>query len=136
MRHNYVKIPKDLTQIKSKFWGLTVKQFLFVVPGIVVGVWLYVATFPFLGPGFATFTLVLGGLPFGVCAFCNKDGLSAWQWLRLYRHHTKRPTRRFYKNDNFFHPLKNDPVTRKETREGTQKKASKPKQASQPKPQK
>lgn len=99
----YVTIPKDLSEIKQKFFaGLTKRQCICFGIGAVMGVPVFFLTKDFLGTTMAVNLMAVLALPAIICGFYRKNGLYLEQvvinMLRYYQN-TRILT---YQSENIF----------------------------------
>lgn len=93
-----IKINKEIRDYQEKLaLGLTLKQIILIIVGILITVGLYTSLKSVL-PDVAVFivSLLFGIIPFGAWALFRYQDKSAAEWLKLYLKYLKNP--KIYKN--------------------------------------
>ena len=100
----YVPVPKDLTQVKSRFlFGLTRRQVLFFGLGALTGVPFFLLIRHSVNTSLATMLMML---PFFLLALYEKNGQPLEAVLgQMIQARYLRPRRRPYQTDNFYAAL-------------------------------
>lgn len=103
----YVPVPKDLTQVKSRFlFGLTRRQVLFFGLGALTGVPFFLLIRHSVNTSWATMLMMLLMLPFFLLALYEKNGQPLEAVLgQIIQARYLRPRRRPYQTDNFYAAL-------------------------------
>lgn len=103
---NYVRIPRDLNNIKQKYFlGLTKRQIVFFGLGAALGfaVFFFMKDVNFTG---AITTLALVVIPFGFLGMFEKNKLPFERYIKHYiRANFLRPKVRLYKSQNIYTAL-------------------------------
>ena len=100
----YVPVPKDLTNIKSKFlFGLTKRQVICFGSGALIGVPLFFLLKPHIGTSTAALIMVFVLLPFMLLAMFERNGQPLEKVARnMANVMFLRPKRRCYRTNNFY----------------------------------
>ena len=100
----YVPVPKDLTNIKSKFlFGLTKRQVICFGSGALIGVPLFFLLKPHIGTSTAALIMVFVLLPFMLLAMFERNGQPLEKVARnMANVMFLRPKRRAYRTNNFY----------------------------------
>ena len=112
----YVTVPKDLSQVKTKFlFNLTKRQVICFGCGILVGLPLFFILRNVLPPSAAALIMILVMMPFFLFAMYEQHG----QPLEVVLKHSiesrfKRPRIRLYETDNFYAAIDRDVRLKKE----------------------
>ena len=100
---HYVKIPKDLNDIKEKFiMGFTKRQVICFGIGLVTGVPLFFLTRNSLGTSGAIFAMGAAAAPAVLCGLYRKNGVFLEKQAQYMREYFTRPRKRYYKSINIF----------------------------------
>ncbi len=99
-----VKVPKDLTRVKSKvLFNLTKRQLICFTLGATVGVPVYLLTRGSLGNTVASTILIILALPFFMFAMYEKDGMPLEKLITVViRAKLIRPPVRTYMSRNLY----------------------------------
>ena len=100
----YVPVPKDLTNIKSKFlFGLTKRQVICFGSGALIGVPLFFLLKPHIGTSTAALIMVFVLLPFMLLAMFERNGQPLEKVARnMANVMYLRPKQRVYRTNNFY----------------------------------
>lgn len=100
----YVSIPKDLTQVRTKFvLGLTKRQAVCFSAAAAMGLPLFFLFKAFLPTSAAAFIMVIVMLPWFMFAMYSKNGQPLEKYLMcIYNVHFKRPKIRTYQTNNLY----------------------------------
>ena len=103
----YVPIPKDLTNVKTKFlFNLTKRQLVCFGGGALVGVPLFFLTKPYIGTSTAALIMVFLMLPFFLLALYEKNGQPLEKVARnMMNVIFLKPKVRVYRTNNFYSAL-------------------------------
>lgn len=114
----YVTIPKDLSQVKTKFlFNLTKKQVICFGCGILAGLPLFFILRGVMPASAAALIMIVVMMPFFLFAMYEKNGEPLEKVLRhIYDAKFKRPKQRPYKTNNFYTVLTRQAKLDKEVR--------------------
>ena len=103
----YVPVPKDLTNVKTKFlFNLTKRQLVCFGGGALVGVPLFFLTKPYIGTSTAALIMVFLMLPFFLLALYEKNGQPLEKVAKNMANVLfLRPKIRLYRTNNFYSAL-------------------------------
>ena len=103
----YVTIPKDLSQVKTKFlFNLTKRQVICFGCGILAGLPLFFILRGVLPPSAAALIMIVVMMPFFLFGLYEKNGEPLEKILRhIYEARFKRPRQRPYQTNNFYTAL-------------------------------
>ena len=104
-----VKINREIRDYtESMFFGLSLRQFIFSLLGIVVAVGLYFILKPYVGTETVSWMCILGAAPFAALGFITYHGMNAEQFLKAYiKSELLNPKRVVFKPENiYFEALK------------------------------
>ncbi len=99
----YVTVPKDLTNVKTKFMGPFTKRQCFCFGlGVLVAVPIYFAVRPLLGTN-AFFVLIAVLTPFFLFGMVEKDGLPLETYIVFFiKHKILNPPIRYFESENMY----------------------------------
>lgn len=114
----YVTIPKDLSQVKTKFlFNLTKKQVICFGCGILAGLPLFFILRGVMPASAAALIMIVVMMPFFLFAMYERNGEPLEKVLRhIYDAKFKRPKQRPYKTNNFYTVLTRQAKLDKEVR--------------------
>ena len=114
----YVTIPKDLSQVKTKFlFSLTKRQVICFGCGILVGLPLFFILRGVMPASAAALIMIVVMMPFFLFAMYERNGEPLEKVLRhIYDAKFKRPKQRPYKTNNFYTVLTRQAKLDKEVR--------------------
>ena len=114
----YVTIPKDLSQVKTKFlFNLTKRQVICFGCGILAGLPLFFILRGVMPASAAALIMIVVMMPFFLVAMYEKNGEPLEKVLRhIYDAKFKRPKQRPYKTNNFYTVLTRQAKLDKEVR--------------------
>ena len=114
----YVTVPKDLSQVKTKFlFNLTKRQVICFGCGILIGLPLFFILRNVLPPSAAALIMIVVMMPFFLFAMYEKNGEPLEKVLRhICDAKFKRPKQRPYKTNNFYTVLAQQAKLDKEVR--------------------
>ncbi len=100
---HYVKIPKDLNDIKEKFiMGFTKRQVICFGIGLVIGLPVFFLTRTALGTSGAIFAMGACAAPAILCGLFKKNGVFLEKQVKFIFEYFTRPRKRYYKTTNIF----------------------------------
>ena len=100
---HYVKIPKDLNDIKEKFiMGFTKRQVICFGIGLVIGLPVFFLTRTALGMSGAIFAMGACAAPAILCGLFKKNGVFLEKQAKFIFEYFTRPRKRYYKTTNIF----------------------------------
>ena len=100
---HYVKIPKDLNDIKEKFiMGFTKRQVICFGIGLVIGLSVFFLTRTALGMSGAIFAMGACAAPAILCGLYRKNGVFLEKQAKFIYEYFTRPRKRYYKTTNIF----------------------------------
>ena len=100
---HYVKIPKDLNNIKEKFiMGFTKRQVICFGIGLVIGLPVFFLTRTALGMSGAIFAMGACAAPAILCGLFKKNGVFLEKQVKFIFEYFTRPRKRYYKTTNIF----------------------------------
>lgn len=100
---HYVKIPKDLNDIKEKFiMGFTKRQVICFGIGLVIGLPVFFLTRTALGMSGAIFAMGACAAPAILCGLYRKNGVFLEKQAKFIYEYFTRPRKRYYKTTNIF----------------------------------
>lgn len=100
---HYVKIPKDLNDIKEKFiMGFTKRQVICFGIGLVIGLPVFFLTRTSLGMSGAIFAMGACAAPAILCGLYRKNGVFLEKQAKFIYEYFTRPRKRYYKTTNIF----------------------------------
>ena len=100
---HYVKIPKDLNDIKEKFiMGFTKRQVICFGIGLVIGLPVFFLTRTTLGMSGAIFAMGACAAPAILCGLFKKNGVFLEKQVKFIFDYFTRPRKRYYKTTNIF----------------------------------
>ena len=100
---HYVKIPKDLNDIKEKFiMGFTKRQVICFGIGLVIGLPVFFLTRTALGMSGAIFAMGACAAPSILCGLYRKNGVFLEKQVKFIFEYFTRPRKRYYKTTNIF----------------------------------
>ena len=100
---HYVKIPKDLNDIKEKFiMGFTKRQVICFGIGLVIGLPVFFLTRTALGMSGAIFAMGACAAPAILCGLFKKNGVFLEKQVKFIFEYFIRPRKRYYKTTNIF----------------------------------
>lgn len=100
---HYVKIPKDLNDIKEKFiMGFTKRQVICFGIGLVIGLPVFFLTRIALGMSGAIFAMGACAAPAILCGLFKKNGVFLEKQVKFIFEYFTRPRKRYYKTTNIF----------------------------------
>ncbi len=100
---HYVKIPKDLNDIKEKFiMGFTKRQVICFGIGLVIGLPVFFLTRTALGMSGAIFAMGACAAPAILCGLYRKNGVFLEKQVKFIYEYFTRPRKRYYKTTNIF----------------------------------
>ena len=100
---HYVKIPKDLNDIKEKFiMGFTKRQVICFGIGLVIGLPVFFLTRTALGMSGAIFAMGACAAPAILCGLFKKNGVFLEKQAKFIYEYFTRPRKRYYKTTNIF----------------------------------
>ena len=100
---HYVKIPKDLNDIKEKFiMGFTKRQVICFGIGLVIGLPVFFLTRTALGMSGAIFAMGACAAPAILCGLYRKNGVFLEKQAKFIFEYFTRPRKRYYKTTNIF----------------------------------
>jgi hypothetical protein len=100
---HYVKIPKDLNDIKEKFiMGFTKRQVICFGIGLVIGLPVFFLTRTALGMSGAIFAMGACAAPAILCGLYRKNGVFLEKQVKFIFEYFTRPRKRYYKTTNIF----------------------------------
>ena len=100
---HYVKIPKDLNDIKEKFiMGFTKRQVICFGIGLVIGLPVFFLTRTALGMSGAIFAMGACAAPAILCGLYRKNGVFLEKQVKFIFEFFTRPRKRYYKTTNIF----------------------------------
>ena len=83
-----IKINREIRNYtESMFFGLSMRQFIFAVIGVIAAVVLYFALRPFCGIETLSWVCMLGAAPFIACGFITYNGMTAEQFALVWIKH-------------------------------------------------
>ena len=101
----YIKIPKDLDDIKEKFvLHLTKRQFICFAIGFAIGLPVFFWTKKY-GIEIGIFAMGFAASPAIVCGIYKKNGLTFENYLKAMIKYIKRPKIRKYKSENVYEQI-------------------------------
>ncbi len=105
---HYVKIPKDLNDIKEKFmFNLTKRQVFCFGVGLALGTPVFFLTRSTVGMSAAMFFMGIVAAPAIVCGLYKKNGIFFEQQVKFMIEFFKRPRKRYYRTTNIFRCIEN-----------------------------
>ena len=100
---HYVKIPKDLNDIKEKFiMGFTKRQVICFGIGLVIGLPVFFLTRTTLGMSGAIFAMGACAAPAILCGLFKKNGVFLEKQAKFIFEYFTRPRKRYYKTTNIY----------------------------------
>jgi hypothetical protein len=100
---HFVKIPKDLSLIRQKFFlGLTKRQLICFGIGAAIGFPAFYIFNSMLGLQAGCFALGIGAGPAIFCGFFKKNGMHLEQAVKLMIAFLRKPKERTYQSENSF----------------------------------
>ena len=100
---HYVKIPKDLNDIKEKFiMGFTKRQVICFGIGLVIGLPVFFLTKAALGMSGAIFAMGACAAPAILCGLYRKNGVFLEKQVKFIYEYFTRPRKRYYKTTNIY----------------------------------
>lgn len=100
---HYVKIPKDLNDIKEKFiMGFTKRQVICFGIGLVIGLPVFFLTRTSLGMSGAIFAMGACAAPAILCGLYRKNGVFLEKQAKFIYEYFTRPRKRYYKTTNIY----------------------------------
>ncbi len=100
---HYVKIPKDLNDIKEKFiMGFTKRQVICFGIGLVIGLPVFFLTRTALGMSGAIFAMGACAAPAILCGLYRKNGVFLEKQAKFIYEYFTRPRKRYNKTTNVF----------------------------------
>ena len=100
---HYVKIPKDLNDIKEKFiMGFTKRQVICFGIGLVIGLPVFFLTRTALGMSGAIFAMGACAAPAILCGLYRKNGVFLEKQAKFIYEYFTRPRKRYYKTTNIY----------------------------------
>lgn len=100
---HYVKIPKDLNDIKEKFiMGFTKRQVICFGIGLVIGLPVFFLTRAALGMSGAIFAMGACAAPAILCGLFKKNGVFLEKQVKFIFEYFTRLRKRYYKTTNIF----------------------------------
>ena len=100
---HYVKIPKDLNDIKEKFiMGFTKRQVICFGIGLVIGLPVFFLTRTALGMSGAIFAMGACAAPAILCGLYRKNGVFLEKQAKFIFEYFTRPRKRYYKTTNIY----------------------------------
>ncbi len=100
---HYVKIPKDLNDIKEKFiMGFTKRQVICFGIGLVIGLPVFFLTRTALGMSGAIFAMGACAAPAILCGLFKKNGVFLEKQVKFIFEYFTRPRKRYYKTTNIY----------------------------------
>lgn len=100
---HYVKIPKDLNDIKEKFiMGFTKRQVICFGIGLVIGLPVFFLTRTALGMSGAIFAMGACAAPAILCGLFKKNGVFLEKQAKFIFEYFTRPRKRYYKTTNIY----------------------------------
>ena len=100
---HYVKIPKDLNDIKEKFiMGFTKRQVICFGIGLVIGLPVFFLTRTALGTSGAIFAMGACAAPAILCGLFKKNGVFLEKQVKFIFEYFTRPRKRYYKTTNIY----------------------------------
>ena len=100
---HYVKIPKDLNNIKEKFiMGFTKRQVICFGIGLVIGLPVFFLTRTALGMSGAIFAMGACAAPAILCGLFKKNVVFLEKQVKFIFEYFTRPRKRYYKTTNIF----------------------------------
>lgn len=100
---HYVKIPKDLNDIKEKFiMGFTKRQVICFGIGLVIGLPVFFLTRTALGMSGAIFAMGACAAPAILCGLYRKNGVFLEKQVKFIFEYFTRPRKRYYKTTNIY----------------------------------
>ena len=100
---HYVKIPKDLNDIKEKFiMGFTKRQVICFGIGLVIGLPVFFLTRTTLGMSGAIFAMGACAAPAILCGLFKKNGVFLEKQVKFIFEYFTRPRKRYYKTTNIY----------------------------------
>lgn len=105
---HYVKIPKDLNDIKEKFmFNLTKRQVICFGIGAAIGFPVFFLTKNMLGLSGALFAMGACAAPAIICGIYRKNGVFFEKQIKFMFEFFKSPRKRYYKTTNIFRCIEN-----------------------------
>ncbi len=105
---HYVKIPKDLNDIKEKFMlNLTKRQVVCFGIGLVLGTPVFFLTRSFLGLSGGITAMAVVAAPALICGLYRKNGIFFEQQFKYMLEFFKRPRKRYYRTTNIYRCIEN-----------------------------
>lgn len=105
---HYVKIPKDLNDIKEKFmFNLTKRQVICFGIGAALGFPIFFLTKNALGMSGAIFAMGACAAPAIICGLYKKNGIFFEQTVKFMFEFFKKPRKRYYRTTNFYRCIEN-----------------------------
>ena len=103
----YVPVPKDLTNVKTRFlFNLTKRQLVCFGGGALIGVPLFFLTKPYIGTSTGALIMVFLMLPFFLLALYEKNGQPLEKVAKNMANVLfLRPKQRLYRTNNFYSAL-------------------------------
>lgn len=105
---HYVKIPKDLNDIKEKFmFNLTKRQVVCFSIGLVMGAPMFFLTRSFLGLSGGITAMAVVAAPALICGLYRKNGIFFEHQFKYMLEFFKRPRKRYYRTSNIYRCIEN-----------------------------
>ena len=105
---HYVKIPKDLNDIKEKFmFNLTKRQVICFGIGLAIGMPIFFLTRNAVGMSTAIMFMGIAAAPAIICGLYKKNGVFFEQHIKFMIDYFKRPRQRYYRSTNIYRCIEN-----------------------------
>lgn len=105
---HYVRVPKDLNDIKEKFmFNLTKRQVVCFGIGIALGFPVFFLTKNSLGLSGAIVAMGIVAAPAIICGLYKKNGIFFEQYFKYMAEFFRRPRKRYYRTANIFRCIEN-----------------------------
>ena len=106
---HYVRVPKDLNDIKEKFIAnLTKRQVICFGIGFLAGLPTFLLTKGLLGMSGAITAMGIAAAPAIVCGLYRKNGVFFEQHIKFMIEFFKRPKKRYYRTSNIYRCIENN----------------------------
>ena len=111
-----VKINREIRNYTdSRFFGLSMRQFVVSILAVAVAVGLYFLLRPYMGMETVSWVCILGAAPFAALGFINYHGMTAeqfiWAWLKS---ELLEPRQIRFEANNIYYEALKDSLTKEE----------------------
>lgn len=105
-----IKIPKEINDYKEKFlFGLTIRQFIFLVAALAICVPLYIFGKDYLGDDVVSWLIIIIAIPILAFGFFRYEGLPFEKFVAMiYRQKWQEPQKRKYIDLPVFYYVRNE----------------------------